>query len=62
MARVKTSGVIEWQERLLVAEIKNSDLAELARLKAIYEQSPVPQPTLLPAAPTQNLTQTDLFS
>jgi hypothetical protein len=58
-ARVKKSGVIEWQERLLVAEIKNRDLAELARLKAIYEQSPE---TLLPAAPTQNLTQTDLFS
>jgi hypothetical protein len=60
-ARVKKSGIIEWQERLLAAEGKYKDLAELARLKSICEQSPAQEAAPFPAGHSHMLTQTDLF-
>jgi hypothetical protein len=65
-ARVKNSGVIAWKERLLAEECKKKDLAELVRLKSLYEEKPLPDATSesqahTPAAPILTH-QTDLFS
>ena len=64
--RVKNSGVIAWKERLLAEESKKRDLAELARLKSLYEEKSFPDAisetqARPPAAPVRTH-QTDLFS
>lgn len=61
-ARVIKSGVIAWKHKMLAGERKKNDLAELARLKALYEPGTgaafIPDPVA--ASPT--MTQIDLFS
>ncbi|GLR66910.1 hypothetical protein GCM10010909_15900 [Acidocella aquatica] len=60
--RVKTCGVIAWKQKLLVEERKKKDLAQLARLKEIYEPETVAPLSLLQVAASSDMTQTDLFS
>jgi hypothetical protein len=61
-ARVLKSRVIAWKEKVRAKERKNQDLAELARLKSIYETSSLPASVPLPAALAQKPAQIDLFS
>lgn len=61
-ARVIKSGVISWKHGILADERKKRDLAELARLKGIYEADTGP-PRVAPAIVVDPaMTQTDLFS
>jgi hypothetical protein len=65
-ARVRNSDVIAWKERILAEERKKRDLAELARLKSVYEEKSFPDAisesqARSPAAPVRTH-QTDLFS
>jgi len=61
-SRVKHSGIIAWKQRILAEESKKNDLAELARLKAIYEPDTAPLSDVPPAVLNFAMTQTDLFS
>jgi hypothetical protein len=61
-SRVKRSGIIAWKQRILADESKKKDVAELARLKAIYEPDTAPPSDLPPAVLNFAMTQTDLFS
>jgi hypothetical protein len=65
-ARIKPSGILDWKRDLLRGEVRIQDLAELARLRAIYE-TPSPPGTQInhPAAtplPTVARQQADLFA
>ena len=60
--RVKNCGVIAWKQKLLVEDRKKKDLAQLARLKEIYEPENVPPLSQLPVAASPDMTQIDLFS
>jgi len=63
--RVKNSGVVAWKQRILAEERKKKDLAELARLKSLYEEKPLPdaisEPQARPPAVPILTHQTDLF-
>jgi hypothetical protein len=59
---VKRSGIIAWKHRILADESKKKDVAELARLKAIYEPDTAPLSDVPPAVLNFTMTQTDLFS
>jgi hypothetical protein len=61
-SRVKRSGIIAWKQRILADEHKKKDLAELTRLKSIYEPDTAPLSDVPPAALNFAMTQTDLFS
>ena len=61
-SRVKRSGIIAWKQRILTDESKKKDVAELARLKAIYEPDTAPPSDVPPAVLNFAMTQSDLFS
>ena len=60
--RVNKCGVIAWKQRQLADENKRNDLAQLARLKRLYEPDTAPTLGQLPAAAPPEMTQIDLFS
>ena len=61
-SRVRHSGIIAWKQRILADEHKKKDLAELTRLKSIYERDTAPLSDVPPAVLNLVMTQTDLFS
>jgi hypothetical protein len=61
-SRVKHSGIIAWKQRILADEHKKKNLAELTRLKSIYEPETAPLSDVAPAVINLAMTQNDLFS
>jgi hypothetical protein len=61
-ARVTKSAVIAWKQKILAEECKRNDLAELARLKELYEPETATTLSQIPATASSAMTQIDLFS
>jgi hypothetical protein len=61
-SRVKHSSIIAWKQRILAEERKKKDVAELTRLKSMYEPDTAPPSDVPPAVLSFAMIQTDLFS
>jgi len=61
-SRLKHSGIIAWKQKIHAEESKKRDLAELTRLKSIYEPDTAPPSDVPPVVLNVAMSQTDLFS